>query len=264
MEITQTLQVHTDARGAVPPNSMDVAVEKVRAALRHASEPVLFVKVKLTMSADPAVQRPAVAQVNLDFNGRLIRAQANAESMHEAIDLMCGRLKVRIDRAARNWAAVGGSKPVPLSGEWRHRERPGTPAALLSPAARGARGDQAQVLRADPGDPGRGGDRDGAARLRLLPVHRARHRAGQRAVPDVQRFRAGPGPPAARRARPDSGLDHGQRPATPRLDTPAAIDRMEALGQPFLFFIDSETGRGSLIYHRYDGHYGHITSAGTK
>ena len=51
---------------------------------------------------------------------------------------------------------------------------------------------------------------------------------------------------------------------TPRLDTPEAIDRMEALGQPFLFFIDSETGRGSLIYHRYDGHYGHITSAGTR
>jgi hypothetical protein len=28
-----------------------------------------------------------------------------------------------------------------------------------------------------------------------------------------------------------------------------------------LFFVNSETGRGNLIYHRYDGHYGFIEPA---
>ena len=37
---------------------------------------------------------------------------------------------------------------------------------------------------------------------------------------------------------------------TPKLDTAGAIDRLEGLGQPFLFFLDGQTGRGSLIYHR--------------
>jgi Sigma 54 modulation/S30EA ribosomal protein C terminus len=38
----------------------------------------------------------------------------------------------------------------------------------------------------------------------------------------------------------------------------AAAIRLEAAGQPFLFFVNAETGRGNLIYHRYDGHYGLI------
>ena len=29
--------------------------------------------------------------------------------------------------------------------------------------------------------------------------------------------------------------------------------------QPFLFFLDPEQGRGALLYHRIDGHYGLIT-----
>ena len=40
-----------------------------------------------------------------------------------------------------------------------------------------------------------------------------------------------------------------------------AIARLEALGQPFLFFVNSQTNRGNLIYHRCNGHYGLITPA---
>ena len=37
--------------------------------------------------------------------------------------------------------------------------------------------------------------------------------------------------------------------------------RLEALGYPFLFFVNSDTSRGNLIYHRHNGHYGLITPA---
>ena len=46
-----------------------------------------------------------------------------------------------------------------------------------------------------------------------------------------------------------------------RLTLVRGTARLEALGQPFLFFLSSETGRGNLIYHRYDGHYGLIEPA---
>jgi hypothetical protein len=36
------------------------------------------------------------------------------------------------------------------------------------------------------------------------------------------------------------------------------------MGQPFTFFVDAGTGRGRLIYHRYDGHYGLITPPGER
>jgi hypothetical protein len=41
----------------------------------------------------------------------------------------------------------------------------------------------------------------------------------------------------------------------PRLSLAKAIARLDATGQPFVFFVNVETGRGKLIHHRYDGHY---------
>jgi Sigma 54 modulation/S30EA ribosomal protein C terminus len=46
-----------------------------------------------------------------------------------------------------------------------------------------------------------------------------------------------------------------------RLLVNEAATRLEAEGQPFLFFVNAETGRGNVIYHRYDGHYGLIRPA---
>ncbi|MFD2351843.1 sigma 54 modulation/S30EA ribosomal C-terminal domain-containing protein [Nonomuraea ferruginea] len=47
--------------------------------------------------------------------------------------------------------------------------------------------------------------------------------------------------------------------AAPRLTTAEAVDRLEVSGRAFEFYADAETGRGQLIYHRYDGGYGLIT-----
>ena len=263
MEVTQTQQVQTEARGAVPPSLMDLAVDKVRAALRHASEPVLFARVKLTMSADPAVERPAVAQVNLDLNGRLIRAQANAESMREAIERMCDRLKVRLDRAARNWGAVGGRMPVQQPDEWRHQS---TPARRLPYFPRPR--DERAVIRHKSYAPARQTPDEAVLEMELLDYdfYLFTERAtGQDSV--LYRTYNGFVLVQARPRRSELGpmpdsITVSDQPV-PRLDTAGAIDRLEGLGQPFLFFLDRQTGRGSLIYHRYDGHYGHITSAET-
>ena len=51
------------------------------------------------------------------------------------------------------------------------------------------------------------------------------------------------------------------RQPAPRLAVSGAIERLEALGHEFLFFVDTDTRRGSLIYHRYDGHYGLVVPA---
>jgi hypothetical protein len=55
-----------------------------------------------------------------------------------------------------------------------------------------------------------------------------------------------------------------------RTDLPAVLDievtthgRLRGafglLGVPFPFFVDAARSRGSVVYHRYDGHYGLIT-----
>jgi hypothetical protein len=38
--------------------------------------------------------------------------------------------------------------------------------------------------------------------------------------------------------------------------------RLEADGEPFVFYLDGESGEGRVLYLRYDGHYGLITLAG--
>lgn len=124
MADAQTVQVQAETRGAVPEGMAGFAVHQVSSLLRKAPEPVLFARVKLTMAADPAVKRPAIAQVSIDLNGRLVRAQAAGETMREAVHHACDRLRIRLERAARNWEAVRGSRPVPGPGEWRHQGPP--------------------------------------------------------------------------------------------------------------------------------------------
>ena len=50
--------------------------------------------------------------------------------------------------------------------------------------------------------------------------------------------------------------------SAPRLPVAEAAARLETAGQPFLFFVNAGTGRGNLIYHRYDDHYGLIAPTG--
>ena len=52
------------------------------------------------------------------------------------------------------------------------------------------------------------------------------------------------------------------RQPVPCLTEEEAADRLGLLGLPFLFFVDAAQGRASVLYHRYDGHYGLITPAG--
>lgn len=258
------MQVQTETRGEVSAAAVGSAVEKVRSALRAAHKPVLFARVKLSMSADPAVERPAVSQVNIDLNGRLIRAQAAAETMNEAIDRMRDRLRVRLDRAARNWEAIRGRAAAPAPHEWRHqslrtRRRPYFP---RPPEEREVIRHKSYALRRLTSD-------EAITDMELLDYDFhlfTEEETDQDSV--VYRtdsgYRLAQADPQSRRLRPlDASITVSELPA-PVLTLAEATTRLEALGRPFLFFVEAATGRGNLIYHRYDGHYGLITPADTK
>jgi hypothetical protein len=258
------LQVQTETRGEVPVAAVGSAVEKVRSALRAAHEPVLFARVKLTTSADPAVERPAIAQVNIDLNGRLIRAQAAAETMDEAIDCMHGRLRVRLERAARHWEAIRGRTVAPAPHEWRHQS-PHTrrlPYFPRPPEEREVIRHKSYALRRLTPD-------EAIAEMELLDYDFhlfTEEETDQDSV--VYRtdsgYRLAQADPQPRRLGPlDPSITVSEIPA-PVLTLAEATTRLEALGRSFLFFVDTATSRGNLIYHRYDGHYGLITSADTK
>ncbi len=255
------LQVQAETRGAVPEGAVSFAVDQVSSLLRMASEPVLFARVKLTMSADPAVQRPMVAQVNIDLNGRLIRAQAAGLTVREAVEHACDRLRIRLERAGRNWAAIRGSQPVGQPGEWRHQSFRSTPQPYFPrpPQERVVMRRKSYALAHNTPD-------EAVADAELLD-HSFHLFTEKSTGEDSVVYRAGDGYRLAlahRRARRlgpvGPSITVSEIPA-PRLSVAEATSRLEAAGQPFLFFVNSETGRGNLIYHRYDGHYGLIEPA---
>jgi sigma 54 modulation/S30EA-like ribosomal protein len=260
----RNLQVQTHAQGAVPAYAMDLAVRRVRAALRIAPEPVLFARVKLTMAADPAVERPAIAQASIDLNGRALRSHATAAVMRDAIEMMSDKLRIQLERAARNWARLRGGHPA------------GT-ARIAGPRPRSEPAQQSRSLE----DPSVVGHKsyglakltpaEAAAEMELLDYdfHLFTEQSSSQ---DSVVYRTGLGYRLAlARPRPDrlEHLDGGKaaprftvsdKPA-PRLDVGDAETRLDALGQPFLFFINAATGRGNILYHRSDGAYGLITPA---
>jgi hypothetical protein len=264
MRTTPAVHVQTEIRGDVPKFAAGLAAAKVGSLLRMAPEPVLFARVTLTMAADQAVERPATVRVNVDLNGRLIHAGAAAATAREAVERMGDRLRVRLGRAARNWAATRGGKPVSLPHEWRHESIPRsrTPYFPRSPE------DRTTVRRTSyglaPQTPA-----EAAADLEALgfEFHLFTDQAtGQDSViyrtdGGYRMARACPGTGWSGSA--SASITVSDRPA-PRLTPAAAVGRLEAFGQPFVFFVDSETGRGSLVYHRYDGHYGLVAPAGVR
>ncbi|MFI6847769.1 sigma 54 modulation/S30EA ribosomal C-terminal domain-containing protein [Kitasatospora sp. NBC_00085] len=71
--------------------------------------------------------------------------------------------------------------------------------------------------------------------------------------PAAEGYRLTTGNPQAERVLPVSTL------GVPRLAVADAVARLDLSGLPFVFFTDAATGRGYVLYHRYDGHYGLIT-----
>jgi hypothetical protein len=258
---TRTVQVQAETRGAVPDGAASFAVRRVSSLLRKAPEPVLFARVKLTMAADPAVERPAVVQVNIDLNGRLIRAQAAGETMREATGHVCDRLRIRIQRAARNWAAIRGGQPVAGPGEWRHHSRPAPrlPYYPRPPEERAIARHKSYALAHQTPD-------EAVADAELLG-HDFHLFTEKSTGEDSVIYRSGDGyklvlaRPRTHRLGPVAPSITVSPAPAPRQSVTGAIALLEVTGQPFLFFVNTETSRGNLIYHRYDGHYGLIGPA---
>jgi hypothetical protein len=255
------LEVQTQTHGLVPASEVSEAVRRVSSLLRMASEPVLFARVKLTMHADPAVERPAIAQINVDLNGRLVRVQSADETLRAAVEHACDRLRVRLERAARNWAALRGGTPLPEPGEWRHASMP-APHLPYYPRPRSER----IVMRRKSYTPRHETPEEAAAEAELLDYefHLFREKStGEDSViyRTADGYRLALAHRRTGRLGPvDPFIAVSHVPAA-RLTVTEAEDRLEAFRQPFLFFFNSQTGRGNLIYHRYDGHYGLIEPA---
>ncbi|MEV4709422.1 sigma 54 modulation/S30EA ribosomal C-terminal domain-containing protein [Actinoplanes sp. NPDC049316] len=258
-----TADVEVVTRGHIPAGIVDYARAKVLHVCRQTREPILHVRIKLALSADPAVERPALAQANLDVDGRLLRGDVAAPTLREAVDLLHDRLAHRLTRMALHWEARRGGTPAPGPHEWRHTTDGWHRPHYFPRPVEGRR-----IIRHKAYELARATPDEAIFDMEKLDydVHLF---TDERTGLDAIVYRAGPTGYRLARLRPAEQAETGvtvpltvsDQPA-PRLTIAEAIERLNLTGQPFLFYADATDGRGRLLYHRYDGHYGLVTPAG--
>ena len=255
--------VHLETSGAVSKEEEAYLRLRIGDVLRFASQPVLYTRVRLTRFPNPAMSRPAVAQVNVDLNGRFLRAQAARATMREAIDEIRDRLRDRLQRASNDWENRRGSQPEDVSHQWE-RETLRTERPDFIPRARTSR---CIVRHKAFGLPRQTVD-EAMLDMSLLGYSFylfTEARTGVDSVlcgaPDGAGWLVLQTDPRPGELASGSLAVRVEPAPAPVLSVSDAVDHLELAGWPFVFFRDVGTDRGCVIYHRYDGHYGLITPA---
>lgn len=257
-DVPVTIEVAGDRH----PGIEGYAEKRVRAALRVAHRPVLHVRVRITHHEDPAVAKPVVAQADVDVNGRVVLAQATGTTGLEAVDLLHDRLRRRLERdrsrSGGHWEDRRGAHPSAEAGGWRHGEHPATP--LPEPETERVVVPHRSVTPLPCGLDEAVFDMEAMGYDFHLFTEEG---SGQDSVvytsPDGLRL-------AQVEPRPDEMAPHlvpvtvSGQPA-PVLGITEAIDQLRLWDRPFLFFLDAERGRGAVLHHRHDGHYGLVSPA---
>lgn len=246
------------------PGAAAYARSKIGGVARFTRRPVLHARVRLSRHADPAVRRPVVAQANLDVAGRIVRAQVEAATAREAIDLLEARLKRRLERTAEHWEARRGRMPAAVAHEWRHQSEP-----THRPPHHPRRTEERQIVRRKSFTLSACSVDDAALEMEILDYNFHLFTEAGTGIAsvlyrdDVGAYRLAQVVPVVedRLAPHDVPLTVSSQPA-PCITVEKATERLGLLDLPFLFFIDAAQGRASVLYHRYDGHYGLIYPAG--
>ena len=246
--------------GPVGDDEVTYALERVGAVVDQIDDPVLFARVKLTRAGDPAREKPALAQVALDVNGELVRAHVAAHRMDEAADLLQRRLHDKLEQRAQHRDALRTRSGIPEPGEWRHGDIPSARPGYFDRPPEERQLVRHKTFALDELTPDEAAFdmaqldydfhlfRDLASGEDSVLEH---HPDGTYRLTRLRGTAVEPGPVSI-----PLTVAHT---SPPEFTVQAAVERMNADGEDFLFFANAASRRGNVIYRRYDGHYGLIT-----
>ena len=90
--------VEITSRGAVSEHARTYARDKIHALERYVKAPILGARVVLITERNPRIADRARAEAEIDLQGHLIRACADAETVEAATDAVIDRLQRQLRR----------------------------------------------------------------------------------------------------------------------------------------------------------------------
>ncbi|GAB3789777.1 ribosome hibernation promotion factor [Nocardioides ungokensis] len=253
----ESVPVEVTLRGHVGSHARDYARDKVAAALVGERPSRLHAHVVLERRADPAVTRSNRAEVTADVGGAVLRAHAVAASMGEAVDEMESRLRRQLvqlrdrTRTRHRWTGIAGEH------EWRHGDLPREAEPWFPRPAESREVLRRKTFAAEPMTVD-----EAAWEMDLLDHDFYLYTDLASGEPALVRRLPEGGYAVRGGAEQDAVAEVTREPAPPTLTDGEARTRMDADGEPFVFYVDAAGGGGRVLYRRYDGHYGLIEAGG--
>lgn len=249
--------IEVTLRGNVGNRAGEYARGKIAGALSVAHGPVMGAHVVLDRRHDPALTRRAIAEVSATVDGQTLRAKTSAPTMHEAVDDLEARLRRRLvqledrSRTRHRWTGIASEH------EWRHGDLPRHPVPYFPRPEESRDVVRHKSFASEPMTVD-----EAAYEMDLLDHDFFLYRDAVSDRPAVVHHLPAGGY-GVQGAEPEGTVREAiNEPPPPSLTDGEARARLEADGEPFVFYVDSETGAGRVLYHRYDGHYGLIELAG--
>jgi len=240
-------------KGPVRGADRSLAVDKVRAMCEVGHEPVLAAVVKLQMRDDTTTTKSAIAEATLDLNGVPIRAHASADTMTEAIDELDDRLTRRLRRHRKRLE------------DRRHDPEPDI--RRPHPGYATVDADDREVVRHKTLAMAPMSAEEAVDEMDLLDHGFYLYLAADHAIDRVV-YHNGDGLIHVAPAVEGESLPGDSRPpihpaplVLNHLPMEEAAMLLDEGDEPFVFFAEPGSGRGQVLYRRYDGHYGLITPA---
>lgn len=247
--------------GAVSMGDRRAVVDLLSKVLATSDDPPTHIRVRMEHGEDRNRIRSTTVRVIVDFKRGAIRGTITSPTTREAIDRLEDRLRAQLRHRLERRKARLHRPPSSGPGEWRHGDLPvERPPYFPRPV------DERQVVRHKTVAPEASTVEEALFDVESMDYDFYLY-IDVETDEDAFVVRGGPSEPA--RVRFLNGLENGAtldgvtvdpRPA-PVHDVEGAKERLDVTDDARLFYRDDLTGRGHVLYRRFDGHYGLIVPA---
>lgn len=240
------------------PGAVDYARIKIGGLGRFTRHPITHARLRLTLGRRDVDAYAVIAQANMDVRGRPVRAQVEAATAHEAIDKLEALMRRRLEHVCELWEPRRGPDAAP---PWRHAAESGARRPPVTGRARISRRKSYAMAPCTVDDAVVEMEMLGYEFHLFREIGSAAAAVVYRSAPTGLRL-ALVAPALADQVAPFQQPVGISGHPVPCLREEAAVQRMDLMKLPFLFYIDAAAGRAGVLYRRLDGDLAVITPAG--